>query len=351
MSPSQKILRGLLATLALGALALQGGAAWGATWLMDNERHLKDQLVAQQFDAPAEILGYVEEAGLSAVGKLYLMTSLPRVVPAVEFDRYCTRSEPGIGVLGCYTLRDGRIFLFDVTDQRLTSVEPVVAAHEMLHAAWARLSSSERAEVATLLEEGFAALAADHPLRDRIQNYEDNRADSRIPELYAILGTEITSLPQPLEAHYATYFTDRSKVVAHADAVYAVFATLQDQLLILSNDLESRNAEIEGLRYAYDAENVALRQDVLAFNEQAAIPGGFPASKTQFEAARQLLVDRQVRLESMRQSLQAKIAEYNLLLEELTTLNDEVSALNQGINVTLESKEDLPSSEESAPEE
>jgi len=109
VSPSQKILRGLLATLALGALALQGGAAWGATWLMDNERHLKDQIVAQQFDASPEILGYVEEAGLSAVGKLYLMTSLPRVVPAVEFDRYCTRSEPGIGVLGCYTLRDGRI--------------------------------------------------------------------------------------------------------------------------------------------------------------------------------------------------------------------------------------------------
>jgi len=32
----------------------------------------------------------------------------------------------------------------------------------------------------------------------------------------------------------------------------------------------------------------------------------------------------------MRQSLQAKIAEYNLLLEELTTLNDEVSALKPG---------------------
>ena len=45
----------------------------------------------------------------------------------------------------------------------------------------------------------------------------------------------------------------------------------------------------------------------------------------------------------MRVSLQTKIAEYNELLEELVTLNDEVSELNQGINVTLREQEELSS--------
>jgi len=63
------------------------------------------------------------------------------------------------------------------------------------------------------------------------------------------------------------------------------------------------------------------------------------------------LQERQNRLETMRATLQSKIAEYNLLLEALTTLNNEVSELNQGINVTLESKEELAGSEETLSED
>jgi hypothetical protein len=45
----------------------------------------------------------------------------------------------------------------------------------------------------------------------------------------------------------------------------------------------------------------------------------------------------------MRVTLQTKIDEYNALLKELTVLNEEVSELNQGINVTLEAEEELTS--------
>ena len=118
---------------------------------MENQQNIKDQLVAYQFDTPENIADYIESAGLSPEGALYLKASLPRVVPAYEFDRYCTRNEPGIGVLGCYTIRDSRIYLYDVTDPRLESIEPVVAAHEMLHAVWFRMSISERDALAPLL--------------------------------------------------------------------------------------------------------------------------------------------------------------------------------------------------------
>ena len=337
---SSRIGRGILVGVAVGSLGIQASAAWGANWVIENEQSLKDQLIAYQFNPSEAITNYVEVAGLSDTGALYLLTSQPQVVPSYEFGRYCTRSEPGIGVLGCYTLRDRRIYLYDVTDARLVSIEPVVAAHEMLHSAWARISPSEQEAIALLLEEGYAALGPDHPLVERIAGYEANDPRSRIPELYAILGTETAELPAALEEHYATYFSDRSKVVALSETTYSVFDSLSAELLALSDELESRNAEIEGLRYTYGGTSASLRADVLAFNAKAAEPGVFP-SKSEFEAVREGLISRQARLETMRVTLQTKINEYNTLLEELNTLNDEVSELNQGINVTLEAKDEL----------
>jgi len=340
LSLGQRISRGAVALVALVALALQGGVAWGASWVVDNEQHLKDQLIAYQFEPSDDILRYVEEAGLSAIGEMYLLTSRAQVVPAYEFDRYCTRSEPGIGVLGCYTTRDRRIYLYDVTDPRLTLMEPVVAAHEMLHAAWARLTLQEHQELAVLLEEGFAMLPPDHELRTRILNYEADNPASRIPELYAILGTEVATLPPDLEAHYSIFFDDRMKSVRLAERFYAVFDLLveeRDQLLV---NLESRSAEIEGLKFTYEESAQALRRDVLAFNERASQPGGFP-SRSEFESARSALIDRQNRLEGLRSNLVQKIDEYNQLLEELTRLNNELTELNRGINVTLEAQEEL----------
>jgi len=335
-----RIGRGFTVVLAAGALVVQAGAAYGVAWVVDNETLLKDQLVAYQFDAPEEILRYVEQAGLSPIGEMYLLTSLPKIVSGVEFDRYCSRKEPGIGVLGCYTTRDRRIYLFDVTDERLTSIEPVIAAHEMLHAAWARLSDEEISRLAVLLEEGFATLASDHPLRARIESYEADNPASRIPELYAILGTEIRVLPQALEDHYSTYFSDRTRVVDLADEVYRVFDTVTDQLKALATDLESRAAEIEGLRFTWGQSSQALTRDIEAFNEKARTPGGFPR-QSEFEATRAALEDRRARLLVLRTTLQTKIDEYNTLLEDLNRLNTEVSELNQGINVTLREAEEL----------
>jgi hypothetical protein len=342
VSIGSKILRAGIALLAVGALALQGGAAWGALWVMENQQNIKDQLVAYQFDTPENIADYIESAGLSQEGALYLKASLPRVVPVYEFDRYCTRNEPGIGVLGCYKIRDSRIYLYDVTDPRLESIEPVVAAHEMLHAVWFRMSTSERDALAPLLEEAFAGLGPDHQLVERIASYEANEPASRIPELYAIIGTEIRNIPRALEAHYSRYFADRSRVVDLADQVYLVFDTLQAELQRLSNELQSRNAEIEGLRYTYEETNRILNSDILNFNERSRTPPTDSSpSRSQFEAERAVLIERQARLKSMRETLQTKIAEYNTLLKELTVLNDEVSELNQGINVTLEAEEQL----------
>ena len=119
-----------------------------------------------------------------------------------------------------------------------------------------------------------------------------------------------------------------------------MYDTVEAELNTLAQELESRAAEIEGLRFAYEQEQGALNAAILSFNERASTPGAFP-SRSEFESTRNSLVERQSRLESMRISLQTKIDEYNVRLEELNRLNSEVSELNQGINVRLREEEEL----------
>src|SRR6185295_11567695 len=81
------------------------------------------------------------------------------------FNSHCTDSEKTI-VLGCYISRTG-IYLYDVTDSRLNGVEQVTAAHETLHAAYERLSSSERKRVDGLTAQAFAQVT-DQRIKDTI---------------------------------------------------------------------------------------------------------------------------------------------------------------------------------------
>lgn len=347
MSVSARIGRGVVALFAVVALASQAGLAWGATWVVDNHQWLSDRAIARQFEPSPELLSYVEAATLSPEGEVYLYASRPRVVPALEFDNYCSRDEPGIGVLGCYRLAEQRIYLYDVTDKRLEAMEPVIAAHEMLHAVWDRFSDSHKDQLAELLEEGFAALPSDHPLRDRIASYEAIDPNSRIPELYALMGTELDVLPEALEEHYSQYFTDRSRVVALAAEVYGIFDSFDQELQLLVDDLDARLDVIDARKAQYELEAEILGADIAVYNDRVARynAGEDIDGAENFDDQRIDLVSRQDTLRAERRQIEALIDEYNALLDELNVLNQELTELNQGINITLEQQDSLEETE------
>jgi hypothetical protein len=329
------------------AIATQGALAWGATWVNDNRQWISDRAIALQFEPDPELLRYVSDASLTGEGEVYLFASLPEIVPAGEFDRYCSRDEPGIGVLGCYRLAEKRIYLYDVTDERLEAMEPVIAAHEMLHAAWDRFDSATKNRLAELLEEGFAALPDDHPMHERIASYEANDPTSRIPELYALMGTEISELPAELEAHYATYFADRAAVVALADQVYAIFASFDQELQALADDLEARSDRIDALKAQYELDAAVLGVDINVYNDRVARynAGEDVSGASRFDDERDELIARQNALKAERDEILAEIDEYNALLDQLNILNRELGELNQGINITLEEQDTIGDTE------
>lgn len=339
-----------VAGLALGA---QAALVSGIGWAQENHQRITDRTTAWQFEPDAAMTDIVDRAGLSAAGQLYLFASLPEVVPPFEFDRFCFRPEPGIGVLGCYRVQEKRIYLYDVTDARLAPIVPVVTAHEMLHAVWFRMDQNTRDNLAVWLEADFAKLPDDHRLRERIEQYEANDPNSRIPELYAILGTEIAPLSRELEDHYSTYFDRRTNVVDLANEIYRLFDTLSLELENLVDELEERSAIIDQRREAYEDASTTFQEDLAVYNDRVQrynagenVPGA-----ANFPAQRESLISRQESLRAERATIQALIDAYNALYDELLVLNAELTELNEGINITTIAPQETITPDTSEPSE
>jgi len=343
LSTPAKIGRAFVALVAVGALAGQAGVVWAANWVVDHHQWIADRSIALQFEPGPQLAGYADKAQFTPEGEVYFYASRPEVVPALEFDNYCSRNEPGIGVLGCYRLQEQRIYLYDVTDERLSAMEPVIAAHEMLHAVWDRFDQATKDDLALLLEEAFAALPEDHPMRERIASYEDYDPNSRIPELYALLGTEVETLPQALEDHYALYFVDRQRVVTLAAEVYGIFNSFGAELDSLVADLDARLTVIDARKAQYELDAEILGADIAIYNDRVSRynDGEDVRGAAGFEAEQEDLVRRQNALRAERAEVENLIDEYNALLDQLNILNQELTELNQGINITLEQEEEL----------
>src|SRR5690606_25698564 len=112
----------------------------------------------------------------------------PELLNKVDFQGKCLHTEETI-VLGCY-ITNSKIYVFDVSDERLHGVEEVTAAHEMLHAAYDRLNAKEKTRIDGMLSEVFNQ-STDERLKATVESYR-KRDPSVVPnELHSIIGTEI----------------------------------------------------------------------------------------------------------------------------------------------------------------
>ncbi len=332
-SRAARVGRGVLIALAAVSIAAQAAVVAGAGWAVANSRLISDAVTVYRFEPPLAVSALATDADMTERGRFVFYASTPELVPAESFDLFCSRDEPGIGVLGCFTFADARIYLYDITDADLEPFEIVVAAHEMLHAAWDRLTPAERAALEAPLEAAFAALGPDHELVERIASYEEFDPSSRVPELYAILGTEIASLPDELETHYSEYFIDRGVVVSIWQQIEKIFVDLESELSRLNSELEALAAQIAAEREVTERDAAALEADITAFNARAELPGGY-TSQSAFERDRDALVARQSALTARIDATNATIDAYNALVAEFTTLNEQASALNRALNIT-----------------
>ena len=196
----------------------------------------------RNYDPPARIVQLADETRMSEEGRHLFYVHHPELNDRVAFNENCTIDEESI-VLGCYVAGEG-IYLFDVSDPRLAGVHQVTAAHEMLHAAYSRLSHRERKHIDELTASFYRTLADDR-IRKTIAAYEKRDPSVIANELHSILATEVETLTPELEDYYRRYFTDRTAVVAYSKAYEAAFQERKDKVAAYDAELDALKAEIE----------------------------------------------------------------------------------------------------------
>jgi hypothetical protein len=204
-----------------------------------------DWLRLRDYAPPAAVAQLAGEDGMTATAKHLFYVNHPEITNGKDFTGNCPVGSEKTVVLGCYVGNDRGIYIYAVDDQRLNGVEQVTAAHEMLHAAYRRLSSSARSRVDAMLMDYYQHNLTDQRVKDTIAAYQKSEPKDVVNEMHSIFGTEVANLPAPLEAYYKKYFADRSKVTAFTASYQSVFTSRQSQVATYDAQLASLKQQID----------------------------------------------------------------------------------------------------------
>lgn len=276
----------------------------GLAWL--NRLAIYDQLRLFGYDAPASIAQLASDTTMNDKTKNLFYAQHPALEEKTSFNENCPQGEQTI-VLGCYVSRQG-IYIYDVDEPKLAGIKQVTAAHELLHAAYERLSSKERNRINSLLNDAYRNLSDDR-IKKTIEQYRAAGADVD-NELHSILGTEVRTLSADLEIYYKMYFDDRLIIVTYSENYEQAFENIKNQVKSLDAELESLKVQVEAneqnlTTQANDLEAERRSLDNLLVNQQyeaynAAVPGfnaNVRAYNALVEATKQLIDDYNAKLE------------------------------------------------------
>jgi hypothetical protein len=303
----------------------------GTFLLITNRQYITDQVGVWSYQPTSEIERFATRAGMNDTGKFYFYASRPSLESADSFNRECARREQAVAVLGCYN--GVSIYIYDIQDATLDGIREVTAAHEMLHAAYARLSSSDRRKVDELLEAEYTLLRQDTTFADRMAFYDRSEPGERYNELHSIIGTEVATLQPELEMYYDRYFGDRHSTVALYAAYSGVFLEVQQHADALSAQLTQLGDTIEQETAAYNSDTAQFNADATAFQRRVEA-GGF-ADQATYDSERGLLVARAELLDSQRTTINAMVEHYESLRAELHEVAQQSEALNRSIDSSL----------------
>jgi len=224
---------------------------------------------------------------------------------------------------------DDRIVIYRPSDERLADSLVTVAAHELLHAVYARLRPGTRALVDVLVADETARVPAEDPVHEQVAASMSGDEDARATEQFAYLGSQMRpegGFAAELEAIYARTFTDRTalvdahhRAVAVVDGILAAVAQAEQQVVAAEHANARSRARLEADERGYQAVRTAYEQDAAEFESTPPAererwivtltpPGGAPMTMSWAESLQYRRADLErirVELEQRRTSLEA----------------------------------------------
>jgi hypothetical protein len=293
-----------------------------------NRQDIVDWWRLRSYNPPILISSISQQDAMSDYGQKIFYVNSPEVTGKNKFNQDCpTATAEQTIVLGCYHAGQNGIYIYDVADQRLDGVEQVTAAHEMLHAAYERMSYKERTEINNQLEDFYHNGLHDERILKTIDAYKQTEPNDVVNEMHSIFGTEVRDLPAPLQEHYKKYFSDRSKVVVFAEKYQAEFTSRQDAVTKYDNQLAGMKSQIDSLE-----SNLKSQQDSINQKQKELIALRSSGDTTAYNAGvppYNALIDS---YNSQVQQLKALIAQYNQLVATRNSIALEENQLAQDLN-------------------
>ena len=296
-----------------------------------NRQYLFDSYELHGYNAPSTIAQLASQDGMTSSARKIFYVNHPSIDSRSTFQTECPQGggEKTI-VLGCYHSNQRGIFLLSVSDPILDGVEQVTAAHEMLHAAYDRLSSSERKHVDAMLQDYYEHDLTDSRIKQTLADYQKSEPGQQVNEMHSIFGTEVANLPAPLEAYYQKYFTNRKLVTAFSAQYEAAFTSREAQV-------SADDAQLASLKALIDQDEAQLKTELATLNAQQAqlqserSSGNISAYNAGVPAYNQL------------------VAQYNALVHTVQTLVGQYNSLVNSRNAIALEEQQLESDLSGAP--
>ncbi len=299
--------------------------------ILFSRQYIVDSVKAYQYAPSADMAHIRSDLRLTSKGSFYFNASEPVIEPASEFNQSCRQTqETNNPILGCYDAE--RIYVFDVTNKKLAGIEQTTAAHELLHAAYGRLGSSDKAALDTELQKAYEQHKTPE-LIERMDYYKRTEPGEEMNELHSILGTEISDVGPILEDHYRQYFTDRSVITNFHNQYATIFSSVTNDIQRLSTQINSQTAALNIRIDAYNASVQQLDSDAASFSKRNR-QGEF-TSADEFNSEQNQLLQRQNALADERNSINVAINSIDGLRTQYNQLVEEYNQLNSSINSSL----------------
>ena len=288
------------------------------TIYLANFTGIQDRISSLFYTPSADIAALENEIDFTDSATYTFRATHPSLEGRDQFNESCRSHNADISVLGCYT--GGRTYIYDIKSSELAGITESTAAHEFLHAAWDRLSESEKSTVSQYLNQVYAEHHDE--LSEDLSNYDD--AD-QLDELHSRIGTQIADLPEYLEKYYSSYFKDQNKIVAYYNNYIKPFNEIKSQMESLKEELDTLKSQIDADTNDYYSRSQALSSAIDEFNACANQAGCF-ASVSEFNNRRAELTDEQNEVEELYNNISAKVDSYN---QKVEAYNDNILRTEQ----------------------
>ncbi len=285
------------------------------------------------YNAPAAVADLATRGTMTDLGRRLFYVNHPQLITDSDtFRSDCTVAEQTI-VLGCYHPTQRGIYVYSVSDARLAGIVEVTSAHEMLHAAYDRLSKRDKSSVDKMLDDYYKKDLHDQRILDTIEAYKKSEPNDIINEMHSIFGTEIADLPSQLEDYYKRYFTNRQAVVAFSQNYENEFtsrsakaAQYEKQLNDLKTKINTEENNLKAQLAGINAEQARL-DSLKANNKIEEYNAGVPAYNASIDAYNSGVAQ-----------YKRDINNYNSLVEQYNAVAGELKQLYGAIDTRLSPK-------------